>query len=523
MRALFTERYKKEKIMEQNVRAFFYDYKYYLFPESCQTLADLKKLTRVYARRLKEEGCMAPNFTYESIIDETVEIEDPNRLFEQSVNLYSQAEYDEILAKQVNARCISCSRFVQDDKPLDLTGHHREMALNGVCYEKEEKDDYWSFSTCADVFWYRVSKQLGTLAALISKGDQKKLNKILNAELNRFYYPIEFYGAKEAGKYHLYLSISEKNRTGIVISNFLAAVACTDGNEMKEAGWTVHPYIPAHVRKYKYKEKDFTLSYGTAENGNPNLLAVYIYHPKAEKLPEKKANKLMSHVAKSLSYELGEDVFMSVVYSLAITSEKRTFATMSEICDKFREKYRDAQAENNGSRAPEENADDFLPPFFYAKSEEDENVDSILPYRKEIAEGMTIVPEVAFVDREILKEKQWWMDFASFIYLYIPRNIDGVENAFQTLGWYIQNSKLVPEPLRNPNDTGLSGLSIGLGVCAEKGFVFDNLIFDEKRFFRTLRILAPVLRSYDAKMVVVNEGGVMAYSCDYDFTPLDIE
>ncbi len=50
---------------ETGVRAFFYDYKYYLFPEEMDTLAQIKQLRRFTARRLLEERCMAPDFRSE--------------------------------------------------------------------------------------------------------------------------------------------------------------------------------------------------------------------------------------------------------------------------------------------------------------------------------------------------------------------------------------------------------------------------------------------------------------------------
>ena len=141
--------------MEKNVRAFFYEYKYYLFPESCNTLEALKGLGNVTATRLKEVRCMAPDFIYESMEEEELEITQPEHLFEVFVNLYTGEEYDGILSKQVDRVCPGCERFIPDGDPRDtgnLEGHHREISLGGVCYEREDKDEAWDFSTCAEVF-----------------------------------------------------------------------------------------------------------------------------------------------------------------------------------------------------------------------------------------------------------------------------------------------------------------------------------------------------------------------------------
>lgn len=86
------------------------------------------------------------------------------------------------------------------------------------------------------------------------------------------------------------------------------------------------------------------------------------------------------------------------------------------------------------------------------------------------------------------------------------------------VGWYITNADKVPEPLRNPDDHGLTAMTIGFGETEESVFI-DNLVFDEQLFFRTLRFMAPVLRTYRAKIVTVNGDGIMSYLCDYEFTP----
>ena len=87
--------------MERGLRAFFYDYRYYLFPDG-MTLEELKAAGKVRVKHLREERCMAPDFIYESIVEETLKIEVPERVFEVEVNLYTGAEYDAILKKHVD-------------------------------------------------------------------------------------------------------------------------------------------------------------------------------------------------------------------------------------------------------------------------------------------------------------------------------------------------------------------------------------------------------------------------------------
>ena len=86
--------------MERGLRAFFYDYHYYLFPDG-MTLGELKAAGKVRVRHLKEERCMAPDFVYESVVEEELTIEAPERIFEVAVNLYTGAEYDANIKQHV--------------------------------------------------------------------------------------------------------------------------------------------------------------------------------------------------------------------------------------------------------------------------------------------------------------------------------------------------------------------------------------------------------------------------------------
>ena len=142
--------------MEKGVKAVFYKYKYYVFPDGID-ITQVADGTVINAKRLKEERCMAPDFIYESIEEESVEIESARLLFPVTVNLYTGKEYDAILSEQVDRVCHGCSRF-DDNGDESLDGHHREISLSGVCYEKETDDakptyalrTYWFLSAIAE-------------------------------------------------------------------------------------------------------------------------------------------------------------------------------------------------------------------------------------------------------------------------------------------------------------------------------------------------------------------------------------
>ena len=145
----------------------------------------------------------------------------------------------------------------------------------------------------------------------------------------------------------------------------------------------------------------------------------------------------------------------------------------------------------------------------------------MFPYKDKSTDGITGCPELSFLSPESLRAgAAWWEMFVGYAYLYVPRPMFGAENAFAALGWYFGNSALIPEPLRDPEERRISVANVGVINCGDEGFIQEFMVMDEKRMFRMLRILAPVLREYRARLVVVNADGVMSYDCDYDFVPV---
>ena len=124
---------------------------------------------------------MAPDFIRESMSEEFLEILEPSRIFPVSVNLYTREEYDELLKKQVEKRCAGCRRYGGNSE--DLTGHHREISLAGVCYSREDETDIPSFSRFAEWLWEVLAEETNELASLIDKGEQKKFSEKINSRL----------------------------------------------------------------------------------------------------------------------------------------------------------------------------------------------------------------------------------------------------------------------------------------------------------------------------------------------------
>lgn len=172
--------------METGLKAFFYDYRYYLLPDGCESVEDVKKLAFTEVKRLKEEKCMAPNFVYGCEETELLKIEAPGRIFETTVNLYSEEEYNGILKKQVDKRCPGCLRYIDDGKP-ELNGHHREISLEGVCYSRETEREPAPFSSWAQWFWANIAENLDGLAKKIDSGDQRGVARFSIAGCSAFF------------------------------------------------------------------------------------------------------------------------------------------------------------------------------------------------------------------------------------------------------------------------------------------------------------------------------------------------
>lgn len=506
--------------MEKLLKAFFYDYKYYLFPDDCASLEELKSKERVAVKRLKEDRCMAPDFIYESIVEETLEIEDANRLFEVSVNLYTGEEYDAILSKQIDRVCHGCERYIPDGDPRDtgnLDGHHREISLDGICYEREGENDYWDLATSADVFWYRISERFNELAVCIDKNDQKKFSKIVNEELTHFFPETDVYGTVYEGKYTLCFQTEFGYQpVFILLLDYLASVTTQKENPVAKAGWKVLPYRPEGTFRPKKELKDKSaVAYLKPTQGAPFWCDVVLFHPHAEKLNEKKKHELIQQFYENMCARIGEEKVWMVINGFEFSSQKVGLQTTEEIANVLRKKYGEHFSEH---AAREEGGSAFPAPIPYGTNGEAQNA---LPYRGLIGEGVTRCSALSFLDKEELKEEPFWTSLISFAYLFIPRPLDDASNPFQTLGWYLANGEQIPEPLRDPNETRVGSGAIGFAECGENGFILDCFVASENKFFRMLRTLAPVLQSYRAKVVLVNKDGAVVYECGYTFTPVE--
>lgn len=500
--------------MEKGIRAFFYDYKYYMFPDGVSSLKELKAMKSVDAKRLKEEFCMAPDFVYESMADEHVEFDDPNMVFEVLVNIYDRKEYDAILAEQVKRVCPGCYSY-EDNGDGSLDGHHREISLNGTCYLRRDEKASSDYAEAFEWYWNDVATKLDALAECIDKGDQKKLNGILNKELSDFFINIDFHGGVLDGKYTLCMENLCGAMPPIMCMHYIMSVtAANDNNPMKKAGWNVFPYLHAGL-SYGECDKDAPCVRLTVpQEGVSDKYEISMYHPNAQNLDDDAQFELLRQTYIGLASFAGEKLLLYTSPSFVRTDDGSDLISLREAAKRIEQSF----AELTGNSVKLE----FPPNRGYGVDSGVDLTEIAYPFRGRLTDGVTKCPNMSCCTKNVDEPiDKIWRRMATFAYVFVPKSMSDTLFPVDVLSRYFSDMDRVPEPIRNPRDGRAIGMMIGLGNCGADGYVVDHLIVSEKAFLRKLRILAPVLKAYDAKVVFVNSDGVAAYNCDYEFEPLN--
>ena len=496
--------------MEIGLKAFFYEYKYYLLPDGCADAEDVRKLKMAEVRRLKEENCMAPDFVYESAETEFLVIAAPELIFPATVNLYTREEYDALLSKQVEKRCPGCLRYT-DDGSEELTGHHREISLAGVCYSREEKGDFFPFGCCVQALWSRLAKEVNDLATMIETGDQKGLEKRVNREIEKFFLPLEVYGGVSDGKYCLCLGSNGYPQQGLrAVLKMFADTANKPACPMAEAGWRVYPYFPKGVYKPALRPDYFKrpprIFY--SEEAETGAAEIAVYEKDAESWSAKKTAIRKKAIYGYLCHYVGEDVLLAGSASIAVAG-------------KLPEDKREVSAEELAGIMEERTKDIFegeapFPAPLYLRADGAE-LDT-LPFKENVQTWATVCPEMSPENLPEDPPHNTLFEGLGIIYayLYLPGVTTeefGAEKK-EVLDWYMSHADEYPAPITFPGSWEIFVKNVGV-VFTPSGLCEDCMVFDEKEFFRVMRNLAPVLEGLNVKIVTVKRDGVIVYEPGY--------
>lgn len=504
--------------METGLKAFFYDYKYYLLPEGCNGVEDVKALKFAEVKRLKEENCMAPNFVYGCEETEFLEIEAPGRVFEATVNFYTAEEYNDVLRGQVEKRCPGCDRYI-DDGEAELKGHHREMSLEGVCYSRVGKEDPAPFTLWARWLWERVAENADRLAEMIGRNDQTGISRLINRWLNCFFVDPQFYGGTtEEGRYCLCMSAEKYPQAGLrAVLKMLADTANAPLSPLAAAGWTVYPYFPKGIYVPKLRPDYFKrpprIFY--SEESETGEAEIVIYDKNVGKWSDETLGRRKSAIYRYLCHYVGEDVLLAGSTSISFAEELPTEGRQISAEELAGLLERRAKEIYEGELP-------FPAPLYLQAA--DAEIDA-LPFKEGVQTWATICPEMS---PESLSESPeanntLFEDFGIvYAYIYLPASWadDFGAKKKEALDWYLGHADEYPAPITLPENKEVFVKHVGV-VFAQSGLCEDCMVFDEKEFFRVLRNLAPVLTGLGAKIVTVKRDGVIVYEPGYTIRPAD--
>lgn len=489
--------------MEKGIDAVFYNFKYYIFPDEYADLSVIESGAEIKAKRLKEELCMAPNFIYESIEEETLTVENAKLLCPVKVNLYSHEEYDKILAEQVHRVCPGCKRYIDNDDP-SLDGHHREISLDGVCYEREDGNSA-PYSTRVWWFYDDLKEHLDELAKCIDKGNQKKFDKICKECAKYIKAPEKFIGGVKDGKYCIYMQAGLGGSFVAALLAYTAAVGAQKNIGLSDAGWQISPYLPAGVKKYKGKIKDETkLAALVPVEGYEDKFEIKLY---CKDESDKKRDAAFVDFCAYMTDKVGEKLLLNGMGTVEFTDSNDDFLNAVQVVEKF------SAIENERLKFP--------PGVHIGWSAKDD----ALPYRRS-CEGFTVCSVLSAIAAEAnLAENFAFNGLMAYAYVFVPTTADTVSE-LEVVSEYLAGEDKVPEPLLYAEDFTPSLRQLGVFACYSdedipNGMAFDFLVTDEKAFFRFMKILTPVLVRYGARIVVVNDDGVQEYKPGYVIEPAD--
>lgn len=200
--------------MAKKTDAFFYNARYYLFPEGCSDVAELLEKygngEAFYTKELVEKKCMAPYFVTDYIKDKKIKLSKKKHVYPCEVELLSMQEYNVRLRKLVCEHCVGCPGYTPiDENDSSLEGHHEELTLDDVCFFRQTQENWTADHLQIDVWMNECVRAFGKLdlEKLIDDGKIEDATSAFFGMLAETVFediPPMYLGKREDGKYFVY-------------------------------------------------------------------------------------------------------------------------------------------------------------------------------------------------------------------------------------------------------------------------------------------------------------------------------
>ncbi len=231
------------------MKAFYYDRNYYLLPEQFDSVVELQAaVTRIFPvsmhfLHLQENRCQAPYFVEEEIVSRKVTIRYPERLYPVLATILPRLEYDRRLGSLVEQFCPGCTRYGGDSS--DLTGHHEEMTLDGVCCERQEEGEADPFCCFVFSFWDQFLQIEPDLIKQIEAGRANDAAARIGQML--CFLPPPFLTVGKKGRRYILLLSAMNQPVTHLLYDYLV---CRAPEQLKNH-WQFHSYLPRGVYEYQ--------------------------------------------------------------------------------------------------------------------------------------------------------------------------------------------------------------------------------------------------------------------------------
>lgn len=238
----------------KTVSAFAYLYQYYAIPDEFESveafLEAAAKQPTVTVLQLSETGCIAPYFIEEETLLTRLHLAEPDRICPIEAKLLIREEYHARLSELVCAKCPGCLRYTPpaDGEPLDVTGHDKEMTLDGLCLLRAEGKEPYTLIDAADDFWLALLDAEDSIRKPLFDGELAEADAALSVIYRRFF-PCadDVLCVVSCALGQHYLAFGALAPEARLINRFLISRAPAEVTEY----WKLFDYLPCGVCRYE--------------------------------------------------------------------------------------------------------------------------------------------------------------------------------------------------------------------------------------------------------------------------------